>query len=427
MLTLRPGTPIKDIQSMTGITINTVPCRVALNLHLTVIETLRHIQLDQIEMGLFKTLLNFRNLPHGQSKAVVKVSSANAGTLFIKYCEVAMTGALSSDMLKLRLDFPLALHGRTSTNDLFLSMVFVTDIISEAEVNVILDYFETALLSLIHHQDAKIDVELTSAAKEHRLHFGRNPPEPLHRHLIAKTPQRIVLQFEHEVVLTYGGIDSLLNTLAFSLIDGGSYVPLDPKHPPERVQTIVGLSQAAMVLTTRDLKMQLDMALIDTGVHTACVDFRESSLAAKPAVGPIDRDIPRVLFTSGSTGTPKGVVLMHRSTTESALGSQEMLEMLDGRVMQFSNLTICSNAVSGTGLFLAPAAYHVLCPEEAAGFNGLEFITRSLDITYIRVSPIVAVLLTPEFKGIHQHLGGELLSMPMVQNMLLNLVVVPSL
>ncbi|KAF8584772.1 CoA-dependent acyltransferase [Ramaria rubella] len=207
--------PIKDIGTMTGITINTVARRVAPNPGATVIDTLRHIQSDQIEMGkhehitlaelrsegipvsgLFKTLLNFRNLP--QDQAVGETSSANAGALFRKYREGGRDG----------LDFPFALSvDISSADDLFLSVAFVTDTISEAEVNGILDHFETALLFLMHHPDATIgDVELTSAMEKHRLLFGKNPPHPLDKVLsparnvseliesqVARTPQRIAV------------------------------------------------------------------------------------------------------------------------------------------------------------------------------------------------------------------------------------------
>jgi non-ribosomal peptide synthetase component F len=88
---------------------------------------------------------------------------------------------------------------------------------------------------------------------------------------------------------------------------GGGYVPLDPEFPAERTQMIVGLAQASMVLTTRELQNQLVLVRLDAGVRSIVVDFKELSPAVKPDVGPIGRDdVCHVLFTSGSTGTPKG-------------------------------------------------------------------------------------------------------------------------
>jgi hypothetical protein len=72
--------PVRDLGSMTGVTINIVARRVVLTLGITVLESLRRVQLDQIEISkhenitssdllsegipvfdLFKSLLNFKN------------------------------------------------------------------------------------------------------------------------------------------------------------------------------------------------------------------------------------------------------------------------------------------------------------------------------------------------------------------------------
>ncbi|KAF8580664.1 amino acid adenylation, partial [Ramaria rubella] len=240
--------------------------------------------------------------------------------------------------------------------------------------------------------------------------------------------------------LTYGEMDSLSNALARSLINdgiergtlvgmymdksiemflsilavhkaGGGYVPLDPEHPPERIQMIIGFAQAPMVLTTRELKENLDSVLVNTGVPAVLVDFRELSPAAKPDVGPIGRDdISHVLFTSGTTGTPKGVVLTHGSTIESALGSREALGTLDGRVLQFSNYTFDFSVWDWTGTLSAGGTLCVV-PKRRL-MDDLESVARSLDVTYMGASPTVATLITPE--GIPSLLtlcvGGELLT-----------------
>jgi acyl-CoA synthetase (AMP-forming)/AMP-acid ligase II len=89
---------------------------------------------------------------------------------------------------------------------------------------------------------------------------------------------------------------------------GGGYVPLDPEHSLERIQTIVHCAQIPMVLTTRELKKQLDSILLDSVVVPVLVDFTDLSPVTKPDVGVIGRDdICHVLFTSGSTGTPKSI------------------------------------------------------------------------------------------------------------------------
>ena len=87
--------PIRDIESMGGICINTVARRVILKASTSVLDTLREIQLEQIEISkhehvsladlisqgmpvfsLFRSLLNFINLPSNQEVLANRASSA---------------------------------------------------------------------------------------------------------------------------------------------------------------------------------------------------------------------------------------------------------------------------------------------------------------------------------------------------------------
>ncbi|KAF8573142.1 amino acid adenylation, partial [Ramaria rubella] len=224
--------------------------------------------------------------------------------------------------------------------------------------------------------------------------------------------------------LTYGEMDSLSNALARSLLNGGiergtlvglymdksiemflsilavhkaggGYVPLDPEHPPKRIQTIVGLARVTIVLATREFKGNLDSALVHTGTRAVFVDFRELSPATKPDVGPIGRDdISHVLFTSGSTGTPKGVVLTHGSTVESALGSRHAIRPLTGRVLQFSNYTF-DVSVWDWAASLSAGGTLCIAPKRRL-MDDLGHVSRSLDVTYMGTSPTVASLIAPE-------------------------------
>lgn len=83
MLTIASDAPIRDIESMTGVMINTVPRRVILNPEATILETLQQIQSEQSEISkyenislaelqsagipvssMFNTLLNFKSERH---------------------------------------------------------------------------------------------------------------------------------------------------------------------------------------------------------------------------------------------------------------------------------------------------------------------------------------------------------------------------
>ncbi|EEF60006.1 non-ribosomal peptide synthetase [Pedosphaera parvula] len=99
---------------------------------------------------------------------------------------------------------------------------------------------------------------------------------------------------------------------------GGTYAPLDPALPRERLQFILQDAEASVVLTQSDLvpdlkelfgsgPMSPTPVLLDSneGVATYSSENLQSSAAAG--------DVAYVIYTSGSTGKPKGVEISHRA------------------------------------------------------------------------------------------------------------------
>ena len=89
----------------------------------------------------------------------------------------------------------------------------------------------------------------------------------------------------------------IISILAIHKI-GGAYVPIDPKHPQDRIDYIVQDSSSALIIDAKVLK----------GFHAVAENYSKENLTLinKPT------DIAYVLYTSGSTGNPKGCILEHR-------------------------------------------------------------------------------------------------------------------
>ena len=101
---------------------------------------------------------------------------------------------------------------------------------------------------------------------------------------------------------------------------GGTYIPLDPDYPAERLQYIVNDSQMEALLTTTDLETAL---ALNAAVLTLCLDQLDPidppidgvSGPSPPHPAPLIQpdDLAYIIYTSGSTGQPKGVPIRHRS------------------------------------------------------------------------------------------------------------------
>lgn len=79
---------------------------------------------------------------------------------------------------------------------------------------------------------------------------------------------------------------------------GAAYVPIDPKHPQDRINYIVQDSSSALIIDEKLLQE----------FHAVVENYSKENL--KLSTQPTD--IAYVLYTSGSTGNPKGCILEHR-------------------------------------------------------------------------------------------------------------------
>ena len=85
------------------------------------------------------------------------------------------------------------------------------------------------------------------------------------------------------------------------MLAGAAYVPMDPRHPAERLRMVVEDSGLELVLTSQPMQL---------GV-------REMPVSGDPLTQPItpvllgETDLAYVIYTSGSTGRPKGVAISH--------------------------------------------------------------------------------------------------------------------
>ncbi|WP_410586699.1 amino acid adenylation domain-containing protein [Amycolatopsis sp. lyj-23] len=142
---------------------------------------------------------------------------------------------------------------------------------------------------------------------------------------------------------------------------GGTYLPLDPTYPADRLAYMIDDSRARLLLSRRDLLDRLpgqrNVLLLDERWPAIRAERDDSPL---PPVAP--DTLAYVIYTSGSTGRPKGTMVPHRGIAALARAQASELGVGHGsRVLQYASLSFDASLLevvmalpSGATLCLAP-------------------------------------------------------------------------
>ncbi|NDJ18578.1 non-ribosomal peptide synthetase [Myxacorys almedinensis] len=264
--------------------------------------------------------------------------------------------------------FDLTLVFSDSEEGLLGALEYNTDLFDDCTIARLLEHFQTLLAGIAADPAQHLaDLPLLTSAERHTLLVEWNqtateiPNLCLHEWVeaqVQQTPEAIALCFQ-DSSLTYDTLNQRANHLAHHLQQvgvtsetrvglflerspnlliallavlkaGGTYVPLDPAYPVDRLTFILADAQVAVLLSDTALKTPFPFA----GRVLPLDQVWSDGSSRSPLPCPILPDaLAYILYTSGSTGKPKGVQIPHRAVVNFLYSMQQDLNLRPGDVL----------------------------------------------------------------------------------------------
>ncbi|WP_233184736.1 non-ribosomal peptide synthetase, partial [Paenibacillus sonchi] len=165
---------------------------------------------------------------------------------------------------------------------------------------------------------------------------------------------------------------------------GGTFLPVDPSYPVDRIQYMLEDSGAKMLLTPNkrvELKYDGEIVALDS-------DYLYNHEQTNPGNMSVATDMAYMIYTSGTTGRPKGVMVNHsgisnlKAIFENDLGIHE-----EDKIIQFASFSFDASVWEMSMALLNGAELHILSNETIGSyFEFTEYINRN-HITVMTLPP----------------------------------------
>jgi amino acid adenylation domain-containing protein len=176
---------------------------------------------------------------------------------------------------------------------------------------------------------------------------------------------------------------------------GGTLLPLDIKHPAERIDTILSESRAYKIITSsmlfstvKEKLGQRQTVVVDMELIRSQLPSQYQRISVKPS------DICYIIYTSGSTGTPKGTMITHSNFSTSVKHRRDLVKMSTStRTLQYLNFIF---DVSMFDVFLTLVSGGCVClPSEDEWSSDIAGAIRRTNSNFAFLTPSLATLLNP--------------------------------
>ncbi len=350
---------LKGINETVGLFINTIPARIKAAENISVKELVDRTMEQSVLSSnyVYNSLADIQEIT-GLGKDLIKTLFVFENYYVDKESYEKGIDDLSMQMESAREQTNYAISFKASFSDqgflasgedsLDLSIMYDPKKYTYQEIEQLLRRYEIILAQILYKQDIRVsDLELISKEEIDQIKYvfnntDKDYPQNLCVHELfekqaKENPDNIAASFKGTEI-TYHELNSKANQIARKLKElgvmpkdtvvimaersiellialyavmkaGGTYIPVDPTYPQERLEYIVSDCKPKAILSRREcVNFNTDVPFIslsDEGNYTC----EETNL---PIVNSPD-DPVYIIYTSGTTGKPKGVVVRHKS------------------------------------------------------------------------------------------------------------------
>lgn len=426
--------PVHGIDGMIGTTIATVPLRINVDPNMSLPEFLFMIQQQSIDMIPFEQA-GLQEISHLSTEA--RASCQFNNRLIIQPLAEGETELQAIKMQRINQNdiesfdtHALTLSCTLLENRVRAEAIFDNNVLDSQQISRILNQLNDILGEIQVESNTIIGniVKITAQDMEQICSWNASLPKTIDLCVHDLIDKKALEQPNAEAVcswdgsFTYNEVQSLSTKLAHHLSSlgvsmesfvpfcyekskwtiviilaimksGGVCVPLDPSHPQQRHEEVIGQVNSKLVVTSPKVANQCSWlasqaVIVDNSVSQLPIPNKKL-----PTVKP--ENSVYVIFTSGSTGTPKGVVWEHRGLASSCEAHAVGLNFTSrSRFLQFAAHVF---DVSVSEMITVLLQGGIICvPSDEQRLEGISSFIQEMRVDWAFLTPTLARNIKPQ-------------------------------